>query len=177
MYRHLLKLWRQLALAKSAQLKVLRFVNDEFLVGVTGVIFNADHEVLIVKHSYRRVPWSLPGGFLKGGEHPKKGLEREIYEETRFKVHIEKVIKTQHDEDTAKLDLCYIGTYKKGKFKKSHEVIDYGFFARSKLPPLIDDQYKQIDLAYTRYQKLHTLPFKKRFSGLISLLKKKLGSK
>ncbi|MBI1863067.1 NUDIX hydrolase [Candidatus Microgenomates bacterium] len=167
MYRLLLALWRRLALSKNTQMRVLRMVNDEFLVGVTGVIFNADHEVLVVKHSYRRVPWSLPGGFLKGGEHPKKGLEREVYEETHFKVHIEKLIKTQHDTDGARLDFCYSGTYKKGKFKKSHEVVDYGFFSRSKLPPLIDDQYKQIELAYDQYKKSHTLPFMKRIRNLL----------
>ena len=137
MYGLLLKLWRSLPLTKFAQIKVLRMVNDKFLVRVTGVIFNENHELLLLKHSYRRVPWSLPGGYLQSGEHPKTGLEREIFEETRLKVHVEKIIHTQHDKNTAKLDMCYIGTYKTGKFKKSEEVTDFGFFSVDKLPPLI----------------------------------------
>jgi ADP-ribose pyrophosphatase YjhB (NUDIX family) len=171
MYRSLLKLWRHLALKKSAQIQVMRMVNDKFLIGVTGVIFNADRQVLVVKHSYRRVPWSLPGGFLQAGEHPKNGLEREIYEETRFKVRVEKIIKTKHDEDTARLDMCYVGTYLTGEFRKSHEVSDFGFFSRDKLPPLINDQYRQIDLAYKRYDQLHSQPFLKKIASVFTSLK------
>ena len=174
MYSFMLKCWRKLALTKFLQLKILRIVNDEFLIGVTGVIFNDKHEVLLVKHTYRRVPWSLPGGFLKGHEHPKKGLEREIFEETNFSVIIEKIIKTKHDQDTAKLDMCYIGTYQEGEFKKSHEVVDYGFFSRDKLPPLIDDQYGQIDLAYRHYQEIHARPIFPRFKSYLTLLKSKV---
>lgn len=165
MYRFLLRLWRDLSLAKSSQIKILRIINDKFLIGVTGVIFNDKQEVLLVKHSYRRVPWSLPGGYLQAGEHPKKGLEREIYEETSFTVRIEKIIKTQHDEETARLDMCYIGTFERGSFKKSHEVIDFGFFALNKLPPLLDDQYTQIARADKRYKVLHPLTLIKRFTN------------
>lgn len=169
MYRSLLKVWRNLALATAVQIRVLRIFNDEFLVGVTGVIFNDKHEVLLVKHSYRRVPWSLPGGFLQSGEHPKSGLQRELYEETNFKVFIEKIIKTQHDKKTARLDMCYVGIYKGGKFKKSNEVIDYGFFDLSNLPPLIDDQYKQIDLGLAEFKLLHKTPFMKKLSKILSI--------
>ena len=157
-----------MALPKQAQMQVMRIVNDEFLVGVTGVIFNNAAEVLIVKHSYRRVSWSLPGGFLKAKEHPKKGLEREIFEETGFKVRVDRLIKTQHDNDTAKIDLCYAGKFKNGVFTKSAEVVNYGFFSRDKLPPLIKDQYKQIDLAYERYNPSHHRPLFGKFSSLLS---------
>jgi ADP-ribose pyrophosphatase YjhB (NUDIX family) len=156
MQRLLLNVWKKLSLSVKPQIQVMRMMNDKFLVGVTGVIFNADHEVLIVKHSYRRVPWSLPGGFLQAGEHPKEGLVREIFEETHFIVHADEIVKTQHDKETARLDICIVGTYKKGKFKKSHEVTDYGFFKLDKLPSLIDDQYEQIESAYKKYKKEHS---------------------
>jgi len=97
MYRHLLRLWKKLPLSKFAQMGIMRLVNDQFLIGVTGIIFNDKHEVLLLKHTYRDVAWSLPGGFLKAGEHPKSGLAREIYEETKFVVHVERIIKTEHD--------------------------------------------------------------------------------
>lgn len=162
----LLKVWRSLALAKHSQLQVMRLMNDQFLIGVTGVIFNDKQEVLLVKHSYRRVPWSLPGGFLKAGEHPKMGLEREIHEETRYVVQVEKIIKTTHDKKTARLDLCYIGSYKKGHFKPSNEVLEANFFSKNKLPPLINDQYKQIELGYKRYTQLHAIPLLRKFTNL-----------
>ena len=169
MYKFLLQVWKQLKLTKSLQIKLLRLVNDKFLIGVTGVIFNESHEVLLVKHSYRRVPWSLPGGYLQANEHPKKGLEREMYEETNFKVHIEKILITKHDKETPRIDMCYVGTYITGKFKASDEVVDFGFFAKNKLPKLINDQYKQIELGYKRYKELHKKPLFKRFINLLTL--------
>lgn len=36
------------------------------------------------------------GGFLKAKEHPKKGLPREIFEETNFKVQVDRLIKTKN---------------------------------------------------------------------------------
>jgi 8-oxo-dGTP diphosphatase len=168
MYRSLLKIWRKLALTTGVQIKILRLFNDKFLIGVTGVIFNDKHEVLLVKHTYRRVPWSLPGGCLQSGEHPKSGLQRELFEETNFKVFIESIIKTQHDKSSARLDMCYVGIYKSGKFKKSHEVVDYGFYNLDKLPPLITDQYKQIEMAYEEYKLLHTTPLMKKITNLFN---------
>lgn len=155
MYKSLLQIWAQLKLTKNIQIKVLRAMNDKFLIGVTGVIFNDQQEVLLLKHSYRRVPWSLPGGYLQANEHPKKGLEREIYEETHFKVHIEKIVMTKHDKETPRIDMCYMGIFSKGTFKKSDEVTDYGFFSLYKLPDLIDDQYKQIKIGHKKYKEIH----------------------
>src|SRR5580704_7392615 len=109
--KSLLQLWKNLKAGKMFQIFLLRVVNEKFLIGVTGVIFNENHEVLLVKHSYRRVPWSLPGGYLQAKEHPKKGLEREIHEETNFKVHVERILMTKHDKDTPRIDMCYVGTF------------------------------------------------------------------
>lgn len=167
-YKSLLQIWANVKPAKILQIKFLRLVNDKFLIGVTGVIFNDKHEVLLVKHSYRRVEWSLPGGYLQANEHPKKGLQREIFEETNFNVHIEKILMTKHDNDTPRLDMCYMGIFKKGTFKKSDEVIDYGFFETNKLPKLINDQYKQIELGYKRYNKIHNNTFFTKLSNLFS---------
>lgn len=172
MYKHLLQVWKKLALTTGVQVKILRVLNDKFLIGVTGVIFNENQEVLLVKHSYRRVMWSLPGGYLKSSEHPKKGLQREIFEETNLKVFIEKIVKTSHDKKSARLDMCYVGILKSGKFKKSHEVTDLGFFPINKLPKLINDQYEQINLAYKQHKNLHTLPLLKKFTQMFFYAKK-----
>ena len=67
----LLKIWKSLKLPTSLQLFAMRRVNDQFLIGVTGIIFNDQNEILLIKHSYRdNGKWSLPGGYIKGKEHP-----------------------------------------------------------------------------------------------------------
>ena len=81
--------WKALHLPKNIQLTFMRVVQDQFLVGVTGVIFNNRDEILLFKHTYRNQVWGLPGGYLKSKEHPKKGLEREIEEETGLTVSVD----------------------------------------------------------------------------------------
>jgi 8-oxo-dGTP diphosphatase len=63
----LAKVWKALHLPKGLQLRLMRFFQDEFLVGLTGIIFNDKREILLFKHSYRSHAWSLPGGYLKAG--------------------------------------------------------------------------------------------------------------
>lgn len=136
----LAKLWRFLLLPKALQLAVMRLFQDEFLIGVTGVILNKQSEILVCKHTYRQTKWSLPGGYIKTKEHPTEGLAREIEEETGFIVRIEKIIQTRTDRETARLDMACIGTLVGGEFKPNHEVSQAGFFSFENLPLLSQNQ-------------------------------------
>lgn len=146
----LANLWRSLKFSSFIQLKIMRFISDEFLVGVTGIIFNKNEKVLIVKHTYRKIEWSLPGGYLKAKEHPTEGLEREIEEETGFIVAVDKLLKVRTDRKTGRLDFTYTGTYIGGDFKKNEEVIDYKFCSQEDLPILLTDQVLLISEALTK---------------------------
>ena len=141
----LAKLWRALHLSKKLQLFSMRFSQAQFLVGVTGIIFNDQKEVLLFKHTYRAHEWSLPGGYLKSGEHPREALEREIKEESGLVVSVDESLKTRTDRETARLDLCYTGILIGGDFVPTHEVSEYGFFAQDKLPLLRKNQVFLID--------------------------------
>ncbi len=123
------------------------FFQTRFLVGVTGVIFNEQKEVLLFKHTYRSHAWSLPGGYLESGEHPRESLEREIKEESGLVVSIDDSLKTRTDRKFARLDLCYTGVLIGGEFTPSHEVSEYGFFALDKLPLLRKNQLFLIEQA------------------------------
>lgn len=136
----LIKVWKLLSLPKGVQLRVMRILENKFLVGVTGVIFNDKNEVLLFKHTYRQHPWSLPGGYLKAGEHPAEALEREIKEESHLVVSVDETLKTRTDRTGARLDLCYVGVYIGGEFSPSHEVSAYGFFSQDTMPLLRSNQ-------------------------------------
>lgn len=141
------KLWKALRMPKGLQLFLMRRLEDQFLVGLTAIIFNDKDEVLLFKHRYRAHPWSLPGGYLKSGEHPRIALEREIKDESGLVVSIDESIKTRTDRDSARLDMCYTGVLIGGDFKPSSEVSKYGFFAQNKLPLLRKNQVFLIDEA------------------------------
>jgi len=139
------KIYHALHLPKNTQLFAMRFLQDQFLVGVTGIILNEQKEILLFKHTYRSHAWSLPGGYLKAGEHPREGLEREIKEESGLVVSVDENLKIRTDRDTARLDICYIGILIGGDFVATKEVSEYGFFAMDKLPLLRQNQVFLID--------------------------------
>jgi 8-oxo-dGTP diphosphatase len=171
----LLKIWKKLGLSKSLQLRILRFLNNQFLIGVTGIIFNDKNEVLLFKHTYRQIAWSLPGGYMKGKEHPKEALEREIKEESGFTVSIDWRMKVRTDRDTARIDMPYIGTYIGGKFTASNEVSDFGFFDFKNLPLIRNDQLYLIETALEQRKAFFSNPYPNtRFSKRTEKIKREI---
>ncbi|MFZ2299819.1 MAG: NUDIX hydrolase [Candidatus Moraniibacteriota bacterium] len=143
----LLDLWKKLNFSKHFQLNIIRMFQDQFLVGVTGLIFNEKNEVLVFRHTYRQTAWSLPGGYMNGKEHPKEALAREIKEESGFTVSIDWRMKVRTDRETARLDISYIGTYIGGEFVASGEVSEARFCSLDNLPPIRRDQLFLIEKA------------------------------
>lgn len=131
--------------SKGMQIFFMRFFQDKFLVGVTGIIFNENQEILLFKHTYRAHEWALPGGYLKSREHPREALEREIKEESGLVVSVDEPIKTRTDREGARLDMCYTGVLIGGDFAPTHEISEYGFFTQDKLPLLRKNQIILID--------------------------------
>lgn len=125
----------------------MRFFQNQFLVGATGIIFNEKNQILLFKHTYRQHSWSLPGGYLKAGEHPAEALEREIKEESGLVVSVDDQLKTRTDRDGARLDMCYIGLFIGGEFTPSQEVSECGFFSVENMPLLRSNQVFLIEEA------------------------------
>lgn len=146
-------IWRRLGLSKSVQLAVMRLTQDEFLIGVSGVIFDGEGRILVCKHTYRSHQWSLPGGYIKAGEHPQEGLAREIEEETGLVVHVNDILKVRTDRQTARIEINCIGTLIGGQFTPSAEVESGRFFAFENLPILTKDQIVLIHEAMEKVKK------------------------
>lgn len=134
-------------LPKSIQLFIMRMFQNQFLVGVTGVIFNEKNEILLFKHTYRKHQWSLPGGYMKAGEHPAEAIEREIKEESQLTVSADELLKTRTDRAGSRLDMCFVGAFIGGEFKPGNEVSEYGFFSQDAMPLLRSNQVFLIDQA------------------------------
>jgi 8-oxo-dGTP diphosphatase len=60
-------------------------------MGAGAVFLNADHELLIVKPTYRE-KWQLPGGIVEEHESPRVACVREVWEELGLNVDIERLL-------------------------------------------------------------------------------------
>lgn len=125
----------------------MRIFQDQFLVGVTGIIFNENNEILLFNHTYRQTTWSLPGGYIKSKEHPFEALEREIIEESGLVVSSDEQLKIRTDRENARIDVTIVGKYIGGEFKPSQEVSGFGFFAFENLPLISKNQLLLIEYA------------------------------
>ena len=69
------------------QWRLLRWREDTFLVGLTGVVIDDDERVLVQVHRYwMGNPCGLPSGWAAAGETWEQGLTREVCEETGLTV-------------------------------------------------------------------------------------------
>lgn len=149
------KVWKKLHLPKGLQLWLMGLIQDKFLVGVTGIFFTTDNRVLLFKHSYRQGNWSLPGGYMKAREHPTEGLEREIEEESGFVVAADAELEIRTDRETARIDLCYVGTFIGGRFRPSSEVTEFGLFMFEDLPMIPSNHLILIQMALKQRELCH----------------------
>ncbi len=139
-------LWKRMKW-KSLRGMVTKAANKKFLVATQGIIVNDEKEILLLKHTYRKLPWGVPGGWLVY-EAPDVGLMREIAEETGFEVEIQKLLQVEYCKSIYKvnaIEIWFLGRYIKGAFVPSAEVSDYGFFSIDSLPdPMPQNQKHSI---------------------------------
>lgn len=104
-----------------------------FNVGATGWVFDPQGRVLLLHHVYRhRFPWGPPGGWLRRGEDPVRGLARELREETGLDIRVHQPLYVQEKGGT--LDIVYLATTDGVALRLSAEILDGGFFDPHAIP-------------------------------------------
>lgn len=58
-------------------------------LGAAGVILNRSGSVLLVRHTYGRLNWELPGGASEQGESVVETVTREVREETGLRIDVD----------------------------------------------------------------------------------------
>jgi 8-oxo-dGTP pyrophosphatase MutT (NUDIX family) len=118
----------------------LRVLNPSFMVGAMALIQDDEGRILVLEHTYRRrVPWGLPGGWLKHAESPETGLVREVLEETGLRVRIDGLLAADF-WGSSQLDLLYRCTIQSGTYHSSDETGLHRWVFREELPELLPNQ-------------------------------------
>jgi 8-oxo-dGTP diphosphatase len=136
----LLRVWRDVPFPGWMRHIFLRILNPSFMVGAMALIQDDQGRILILEHTYRRkLPWGLPGGWLKHAESPEKGLMREVYEETGLRVRVEHLLGADF-WGSSQLDLLFRCSVESGIVQSSDETGLHRWVMPEQLPELLPNQ-------------------------------------
>jgi ADP-ribose pyrophosphatase YjhB (NUDIX family) len=138
--RLLLRIWRDVPFPNWMRHVFLRILNPSFMVGAMALIQDDQGRILLLEHTYRRrVPWGLPGGWLKHAESPESGLAREVMEETGLHVSVDRLLAAGFWRNS-QLDLLYRCTIQDGVYEPSDETGQSRWVLPRDLPELLPNQ-------------------------------------
>lgn len=139
----LAKVWR--SWRGQWQWYVLWLFHHKFIVGVSGVIFNDQGQILLLRHRYwREGSWGLPGGYANSGERLEDTLRREVLEETGYLVETQTLLRMVSGYKL-RIEASFLGRLLGGELKLDpKEVIEARFFAPDQLPDGLLVSHRQI---------------------------------
>ena len=106
-----------------------------------AVLVEQDGRVLLVRRTNEpfRGLWTLPAGFVNGGEDPAEAAARECLEETGLTVHVTRVLEViagrEHDRG-ADFIIVYHAEVVSGLLAADDDADAVEWFTRDALPPL-----------------------------------------
>jgi ADP-ribose pyrophosphatase YjhB (NUDIX family) len=115
---------------------IVRGAMPKVSIAACAVIEDAAGGILVVKHSYRRQPWGLPGGFVRRGEQPAAALRRELREELGVKAIIGPLLFAETDELSRHLTLYYQACIAGSLSLDGAELEGYRYVSVRELPAL-----------------------------------------
>jgi ADP-ribose pyrophosphatase YjhB (NUDIX family) len=120
------------------QCEWIHFVNPKV---AAAVLIEQDGRVLLVRRANEpfRGLWTLPAGFINGGEDPAEAAARECLEETGLIVNVMRVLDViagREHKRGADFIIVYLAEVVSGELMPDDDADAAEWFARSDLPPL-----------------------------------------
>lgn len=118
------------------------------LIGAASLILDDENKILLVKHSYGKCNWDLPGGKSEEKESAEETAKREVNEEIGLNVKIEKLTGIYYDPQYDMHHFVFVAKNEDTKLKpkpNSPEILECGYFSIDDLPkPMSDFTYSRI---------------------------------
>lgn len=134
----LLRIWGKFPL--WAHTLAARILRPRFRVAVAALVFNEQGQILLFKHTYRKLAWGIPVGGLEFGEQPEEGVIREFYEESGITIKPVRLLFADSSRLFRHVTLIYLCKVVSGEFRESYEVSEMKYFDVSDLPRMIFDE-------------------------------------
>ncbi|MFN8410935.1 MAG: NUDIX hydrolase [Anaerolineales bacterium] len=117
----------------------IHFVDPKVAAAV--LLEREDGAVLLVRRANEpfRGLWTLPAGFVNGGEDPAEAAARECLEETGLSVEVKRVLDViagREHERGADFIIVYLANLISGELLAADDADAAEWFSRSNLPPL-----------------------------------------
>lgn len=113
----------------------VRLIVPRQRIGVALVTFNAEGEVLLLRHVFHPTyPWGLPGGWLGRDEAPADGLRRELREELGRESELGPPALISHEGPPPHIVMAYLGRLRPGEMRLNNEILEAQWFAPGNLP-------------------------------------------
>ncbi|XEC94624.1 NUDIX domain-containing protein [Paenibacillus tarimensis] len=117
------------------------------LMGAAAVILDSEKRVLLVKHSYGKNNWDLPGGKAEKNESAQETAMREVYEETGLEVTVGQLTGIYYDPQYDMHHFVFISNndHDQEARPSSPEILECGYFQIDELPkPMSDFTFRRI---------------------------------
>lgn len=117
------------------QWRLMWLLNAKFSVGVTGIVFDDNGKVMLLKHTFRRrYPWGLVSGWVSPAEALEAALLREIAEETDLSITIDQLFRVHTHPRHRSLEAVYLCRFRGGTFRPSSEISEIQWREPDDLP-------------------------------------------
>jgi ADP-ribose pyrophosphatase YjhB (NUDIX family) len=130
-----------------------KIIQPKFSMGVVGVVFNEDGQVLLAEHVFHHIPWGLPGGWVDRNENPEQAVCREFQEEFQLNINVQKMIILEVTQNNH-IDIAYLCETNDQIGQLSPEILSYNWVDLNKLPRLRKFHYRTILQAKQLQQEL-----------------------
>ena len=116
-------------------------------LGCSAVIFDATRTKVLLTRRADNGLWCVPGGAMESGESAAEACEREVFEETRLKVRVKRLVGVYSNPDQlviypdgTKVHVVVLGFEAEvisGELSLSDETTDVGFFSFAEMETML----------------------------------------